>query len=53
MRILFDNGTPRGVANEPPDHTVEECREHGADVVSRGGLRQVRLNARGSSQSRT
>jgi hypothetical protein len=29
MRILFDNGTPRGVASALTDHTVEETRSHG------------------------
>lgn len=33
MRILFDNGTPRGVAAALPDHTVEEARSHGWDTL--------------------
>ena len=38
MRILFDNGTPRGVANGLPDHIVEECRSHGWDTLRNGEL---------------
>lgn len=38
MRILFDNGTPRGVANGLPGHTVEECRSHGWDTLRNGEL---------------
>jgi hypothetical protein len=28
MRVLFDNGTPRGVASALVDHVVEEARLH-------------------------
>jgi hypothetical protein len=38
MRILFDNGTPRGVAHGLPGHTVEECRAHGWDTLRNGEL---------------
>ena len=38
MRILFDNGTPSGVANGLPGHTVEECRAHGWDTFRNGEL---------------
>jgi hypothetical protein len=38
MRILFDNGTPRGVANGLSDHTVEECRAHRWDTLRNGEL---------------
>jgi hypothetical protein len=38
MRILFDNGTPRGVANGLPGHTVEDCRAHGWDTLRNGEL---------------
>ena len=38
MRVLFDNGTPRGVANGLPGHTVEECRAHGWDTFRNGEL---------------
>lgn len=31
MLILFDNGTPRGIARELPGHTVKEAREQGWD----------------------
>ena len=33
MRILFDNGTPRGVAGALTGHTVEEARSHGWDTL--------------------
>lgn len=29
MKILFDNGTPRGLARFLTDHSVEEARAHG------------------------
>jgi hypothetical protein len=32
MRILFDNGTPRGVASALPGHVVEEARLRGWDT---------------------
>jgi hypothetical protein len=38
MRILFDNGTPRGVAAALADHTVEEARSHGWDTLRNGEL---------------
>lgn len=38
MRILFDNGTPRGTAHGLPGHTVEECRGHGWDTLRNGEL---------------
>jgi hypothetical protein len=38
MRILFDNGTPRGVASALSDHTVEEARSHGWDTLRNGEL---------------
>ena len=38
MRILFDNGTPRGVAHGLSGHTVEECRSHGWDTLRNGEL---------------
>ena len=38
MRILFDNGTPRGVAAALSDHTVEEARSHGWDTLQNGEL---------------
>ena len=38
MRILFDNGTPRGVASALADHAVEEVRSHGWDALRNGEL---------------
>ena len=38
MRILFDNGTPRGVASSLQGHTVEEVRSHGWDTLRNGEL---------------
>ncbi len=38
MRVLFDNGTPRGVAAALSDHTVEEARSHGWDTLRNGEL---------------
>ena len=41
MRILFDNGTPRGVASGLPGHTVEECRSYRWDILRNGELLDV------------
>ena len=38
MRILFDNGTPRGLASALTGHTVEEARSHGWDTFRNGEL---------------
>ena len=38
MRVLFDNGTPRGVASVLTNHTVEEARAHGWDTLQNGEL---------------
>jgi hypothetical protein len=38
MRVLFDNGTPRGVAAALTDHIVEEARAHGWDTLRNGEL---------------
>jgi len=38
MRVLFDNGTPRGVATALSGHTVEEVRVHGWDTLRNGEL---------------
>ena len=38
MRILFDNGTPRGVATALLDHIVEEVRSRGWDSLRNGEL---------------
>ena len=38
MRILFDNGTPRGVKTALSGHTVEETRSRGWDTLGNGEL---------------
>ena len=38
MRVLFDNGTPRGVAVALEDHVVEEARARGWDTLRNGEL---------------
>ena len=38
MRVLFDNGTPRGIANALVGHTVEEARSRGWDSLRNGEL---------------
>jgi hypothetical protein len=38
MRVLFDNGTPRGVASALLGHVVEEARSHGWDTLRNGEL---------------
>ena len=38
MRVLFDNGTPRGVAAALSDHIVEEARARGWDTLANGEL---------------
>jgi len=38
MRVLFDNGTPRGVAAVLRGHTVEEARARGWDTLRNGEL---------------
>ncbi len=38
MRVLFDNGTPRGVAAALSDHIVEEARSRGWDMLRNGEL---------------
>lgn len=38
MRVLFDNGTPRGVASALSDHKVEEARSRGWDAFRNGEL---------------
>jgi hypothetical protein len=38
MRILFDNGTPRGLAAALTDHVVEEARSRGWDTLGNGEL---------------
>src|SRR5690348_5326685 len=38
MRVLFDNGTPRGVAAALTEYIVEEARSRGWDTLSNGEL---------------
>ncbi|MBI4887414.1 MAG: hypothetical protein HY824_09990 [Acidobacteria bacterium] len=38
MRVLFDNGTPRGIAGALLGHAVEEARSHGWDALRNGEL---------------
>jgi hypothetical protein len=38
MRVLFDNGTPRGVASALTTHSVEEARSRGWDTLRNGEL---------------
>jgi hypothetical protein len=38
MRILFDHGTPSGLAATLPGHEVTEARDRGWDRVSNGEL---------------
>jgi hypothetical protein len=38
MRILFDNGMPRGVAAALREHTCEEARARGSDALRNGEL---------------
>lgn len=41
MRILFDHGTPSGVAGSLLGHDVKEAREFGWDRISNGELLNV------------
>jgi hypothetical protein len=41
MRILFDHGTPSGIAGALSAHEVTEAREHGWDTISNGELLKV------------
>ena len=38
MLILFDNGTPRGLARHLSGHTVEESRSRGWEELKNGEL---------------
>jgi hypothetical protein len=38
MLILFDQGTPRGIARALVDHTVKEARAQGWDTLENGEL---------------
>jgi hypothetical protein len=41
MRILFDHGTPSGIAKALAGHEVTEARERGWDRISNGELLKV------------
>jgi hypothetical protein len=41
MRILFDHGTPSGIAASLSDHEVTEAIERGWDRISNGDLLKV------------
>jgi hypothetical protein len=41
MRILFDHGTPSGIAGSLSPHEVTEARERGWDTISNGELLKV------------
>jgi hypothetical protein len=38
MRVLLDNGVPRGIASVLEGHTVEEVRDRGWDRLKNGDL---------------
>ena len=50
MRVLFDNGTPRGVAAALAQHTVVEARSRGWDTLGNGELLDA-AEAEGSMSS--
>ena len=41
MLILFDHGTPRGLAHALPGHTVTEAKARGWDRLNNGDLLKV------------
>jgi hypothetical protein len=41
MLVLFDNGTPRGLARFLTDHSVEEARARGWEELANGELIDV------------
>jgi len=45
MLILFDHGTPRGIARELQNHTVKLAKEEGWDTLSNGELLAAAENA--------
>jgi len=45
MLILFDHGTPRGIAPALVGHTVKEARAKGWDTLSNGDLLNVAEDA--------
>ena len=46
MRILFDNGTPRGLARFLAGHSVEEARARGWEELTNGELIEVAEKSR-------
>ena len=46
MRILFDHGTPSGIARRLAGHLVTEARELGWDRISNGDLLNAAENRR-------
>jgi hypothetical protein len=46
MRVLFDHGTPSGIAHALAGHEVTEAIERGWDKISNGELLQVAEKAR-------
>ena len=45
MRVLFDNGVPRGVAAALSEHIVEEACSRGWDTLRNGELLEAAENA--------
>lgn len=45
MLILFDHGTPRGIARALRNHTVKRAKEQGWDTLSNGELLTAAENA--------
>lgn len=41
MPVLFDHGTPRGIARALPLHTVKEAKAQGWDTLTNGELLKV------------
>jgi hypothetical protein len=41
MLVLFDHGTPRGIARALQGHTVKEAKAQGWDTLSNGDLLRV------------
>lgn len=46
MLVLFDHGTPRGIARALQSHTVKEARAQGWDTLSNGELLKAAEDAR-------
>jgi hypothetical protein len=46
MRVLLDNGTPRGISKALAGHLVEEARAHGWDTLRNGDLLDAAESAR-------